>query len=254
MSTQNQFLQWEDTLDPSLSPGEPRETNVSNFERGLSIAIGAWMLYRGLKKLGKSPISNLIKAGTGAGFLYRGVTGYCPVYGQFDIDGKKTTSINIRSSFIVNKPKHEVYEFWRKLENLPLFMRHLTKVDEIDNRRSTWEAKINLVTVKWEAEIVKEEKDSLLSWQSLPGSTIENAGKVEFRDALGNRGTELRIMITYRPPAGTLGSSVAKIFNPYFEKIVKEDVTNFKQFIELKDSPTHTVNDNYQQPASTTFP
>ena len=57
MSTQNQFLQWEDTLDPSLSPGEPRETNVSNFERGLSIAIGAWMLYRGLKKLGKSPIS-----------------------------------------------------------------------------------------------------------------------------------------------------------------------------------------------------
>ncbi len=125
MLSQNQFLQWEDTLDPSLSPREDKNCNVSNFERGLSIAIGAWMLYRGLKKLPRSPISNLIKASTGAGILLRGVTGFCPVYDYFDIDGIKTTSVNIRNTFIVNKPRHEVYAFWRKLENLPLFMRHL---------------------------------------------------------------------------------------------------------------------------------
>ena len=236
MSSQNQFLQWEDTLDPSLSPKDEKTCNVSNFERGLSIAIGAWMLYRGLKKLPRSPISNLIKASSGAGILYRGITGFCPVYNYFDIDGNKTTSVNIRTSFIVNKPRHEVYAFWRKLENLPLFMRHLESVQELDNKKSHWEAKINMITIKWEAEIVKEEQGSLLSWQSLPGATIENAGKVEFRDALGSRGTELRIMITYRPPAGNIGSQVARLFNPLFEKMVKEDVTNFKQFIELKES------------------
>ena len=238
MLSQNQFLQWEDTLDPSLTPKEGRKCNVSNFERGLSIAIGALMLYRGLKKLPKSPISNLIKASSGAGILLRGITGFCPVYDYFDIDGNKTTSVNIRNTFIVNKPRHEVYAFWRKLENLPLFMRHLETVQELDNKKSHWEAKIpnNMVTIKWEAEIVKEEKDSLLSWQSLPGATIENAGKVEFRDALGDRGTELRIMITYRPPAGNIGSQVARLFNPLFEKMVKEDITNFKQFIELKES------------------
>ncbi len=43
-------------------------------------------------------------------------------------------------------------------------------------------------------------------------------------------------MITYRPPAGNIGSQVARLFNPLFEKMVKEDVTNFKQFIELKES------------------
>jgi uncharacterized membrane protein len=238
MSSQNQFLQWEDTFDPSLSPKDEKNRNVSNFERGLSIAIGAWMIYRGLKKLPKSPISNLIKASTGAGLLARGIAGFCPVYDYFDIDGNKTTSVNIRSTFIVNKPRHEVYAFWRKLENLPLFMRHLESVQEMDNKRSYWEAKVpnNLVTIKWEAEIVKEEKDSLLAWQSLPGATIENAGKVEFRDALGHHGTELRIMITYRPPAGNIGSQVARLFNPVFEKSVKEDINNFKQFIELKES------------------
>lgn len=238
MLSQNQFLQWEDTLDPSLSPKVEKSCNVSNFERGLSIAIGLWMLYRGLKKLPKSPITNLIKASSGAGLMARGISGFCPVYDYFEIDGKKTTSVNIRSTFIVNKPRHEVYAFWRKLENLPLFMKHLESVKEVDNKRSHWEAKFpsNMVTIKWDAEIVKEEKDSLLSWQSLPGATIENAGKVEFRDALGDRGTELRIMITYRPPAGNLGSQVARLFNPMFERMVKEDVINCKQFIELKES------------------
>lgn len=79
---------------------------------------------------------------------------------------------------------------------------------------------------------MKDEEGSLLSWQSLPGSTIENAGKVEFRDALGNQGTELRVMITYRPPAGNVGSGIAKLLNPMFEKIVREDVNNFKSFID----------------------
>jgi uncharacterized membrane protein len=117
-------------------------------------------------------------------------------------------------------------------------MRHLESVTELDNTRSHWEAKIpsNMISIKWDAEIVKDDENSLLSWQSLPGSTIENAGKVEFRNALGDRGTELRIMITYRPPAGNLGTQVARLFNPLFEKMVKEDITNFKQFIELKES------------------
>ena len=238
MSSQNQFLQWEDTLDPSLSPREDRTSNVSNFERGLSVAIGIWMLYRGVKKLPKSPITNLIKATSGAGLLARGLSGFCPVYDYFDIDGNKTTSVNIRSTVIVNKPKNEVYAFWRRLENLPLFMKHLESVHEIDDRTSHWEAKFpnNIVTIKWDAEIVKDDENSLLSWQSLPGSTIENAGKVEFRNALGDRGTELRIMITYRPPAGNIGTQIARLFNPMFEKMVKDDVMNFKQFIELKES------------------
>src|SRR5918993_4906420 len=154
MSSQNQFLQWEDTLDPSLSPRENQKINVSNFERGLTIVIGAWMLYRGVKRLHKSPLSNFIKASTGAGLLYRGVTGYCPVYNHFDIDGNKTTAVNIRSTVIVNKPRNEVYAFWRRLENLPLFMRHLESVQEIDNKRSHWEAKIpnDLISIKWDAE------------------------------------------------------------------------------------------------------
>jgi len=170
----------------------------------------------------------------------RGASGVCPVYKKLDIDGTKADAINIRTQLIINKPRQEVYAFWRKLEDLPRFMRHISSIKLIDEKRSRWEVnipQINPVAVKWDAEIVKDEPEQLLSWQSLPGSMIENAGKVEFRDALGNRGTELKIAITYRPPAGNIGSGVSRLMNPLFEKMIKEDLLNVKQFIEMRGMP-----------------
>ena len=90
--------------------------------------------------------------------------------------------------------------------------------------------------IKWDAKIVKEQEGELLSWESLKNSTIENAGKIEFRDALGGKGTELNIMITYRPPAGDIGRNVSRLLNPVFEKIVRKDIMRFKDFIEEEET------------------
>jgi hypothetical protein len=146
---------------------------------------------------------------------------------------------------VVNKPKDEVYAFWRKLENLPLFMKHLATVTEIDQKHSHWEAVIpgNIGKIKWNAEIVKEEPGYMIGWQSIQNATIQNAGKVVFNDALGGQGTELDVVITYHPPAGEIGSGISKLLNPVFEKIIRQDVMNFKEYIETKhNSKTGTTN------------
>jgi len=141
---------------------------------------------------------------------------------------------------VVNKPKQEVYQFWRKLENLPLFMKHLKAVQEQDNTRSHWEALLpgNLGVVKWEAEIVEEEENRKIAWRSIPNSMIENAGKVVFEEALGGQGTKLDIIISYRPPAGDLGRGVANLLNPMVEKYIRQDVANFKTHIEARQTAT----------------
>jgi len=219
-------------LKPTFEGGT---VNVSNFERAASAAIGGFLIFNSLGKMFRSPLRSVSRIAAGSALLYRGLSGYCPVYQQMHIDGNRTSSINMLTTFTVNKPREEVYNFWRKLENLPLFMKHLVSVTEIDEKRSHWEAKIpegNPISVKWDAEIVKDEPGRLLSWRSLQGSTIDNAGKVEFRDALGDQGTELRVMITYRPPAGNIGSGIAKLMNPMFEKVVRKDVNNFKSFMD----------------------
>jgi uncharacterized membrane protein len=213
--------------------------NISNFERGLSIGIGALLIYSSVKTFRKAPVRAIFRAAIGSGLVFRGSSGNCPLYNKLQVDGTKTESVNIRTTFIVNKPRNEVYSAWRNLGTLPRFMKHLSNVSETSGTRSHWEARIpegSPVSITWDADIVKDEPGTLLSWRSLPGSTIENAGKIEFRDALGHKGTEIKVIISYRPPAGNIGGGVAKLLNPLFRKIVKQDVLSFKDYIEFHHS------------------
>jgi uncharacterized membrane protein len=222
--------------------------NVGENERLISSTLGAFILSSGLSSITKNPIKALVKTALGGYLVYRGMSGHCSLYSSL---GKTkgvthTDAINIRTGLIVNKPKDEVYAFWRKLENLPLFMKHLASVTEIDSKHSHWEAIIpgNVGRIKWNAEIVKEEPGQLIGWQSLPNSTINNAGKVVFRDALGGQGTELDVVIIYHPPAGAIGAGIAKMVNPVLEKVVRQDVMNFKEYIETKHTSPNTQQQN----------
>jgi uncharacterized membrane protein len=204
--------------------------NVSPAERGASLLAGAYFLYDAVGKQKKSGLEAVI-----AGYLlYRGVSGNCFVYnaiGKTKPDNR-SRNVNIQLKMVVNKPREEVYSFWRNLENLPLFMEHLESVESLNDSISAWEAKLpgNMGSLRWKSEIVKERPNELLGWQSLPGSSIENAGKVEFREVPG--GTELHIVISYHAPGGIPGEGAARLLNPVFEDIVEEDVRNFKWFIE----------------------
>jgi uncharacterized membrane protein len=205
------------------------KNNVSTAERVLMIASGAYILYNGLNRENK----NLTQSSVGGAMLLRGISGYCPVYDAVDhLKNDKAHNVNIKVSTVINKPLSEVYPFWRNLENLPKFMNHLHAVKSINHTVSEWTAKgpAGIGRVSWKAEIVKDEKEKLLSWNSLPESSIENAGKVIFKPK-GNA-TELDITISYRAPLGFAGESAAKLLNPYFQKIVNDDILNLKEYLE----------------------
>ena len=61
---------------------------------------------------------------------------------------------------------------------------------------------------------------------------IDNVGKVEFRDSDEAMGTDIYVTISYKPPLGIVGDALGSFFTPAIEKIVREDVYGFKQFIE----------------------
>ncbi|MEO6150895.1 MAG: SRPBCC family protein [Mucilaginibacter sp.] len=213
--------------------------NLTWPERYISIAGGIKVGISGFKNLFKSPFTSILKIGAGGYLLNRGLTGHCELYTKM---GKTSTddaiNVNIRSSFKVNKPRTQVYEFWRNLENLPLFMKHLDSVQVIDDRRSHWVLKLptNVVKVSWDAEIVKDEPGYMIGWSSLPHSSIDNAGKVRFRDT-DDGGTLVDVVITYQPPAGGFGASIAHIINPLFRNMVQDDVQNFKQYMDIDNEP-----------------
>lgn len=211
--------------------------NVGRQERLLSIAAGSLLAYHAVKNIKESPLLNISKLGAAAFLLYRGISANCPVKSQLGINHPASVSndIKIHTRLTVNKPRKEIYHFWRRVGNLPIFMSHLKSVDEVNAIHSNWEAKIpgNLGTIKWQAEVVEDIPNEKISWSSVPDSVIENSGTVLFRDIHLNA-TELDVEIHYRPPAGKIGSSISRLFNPLFEKIIKNDIQNFKQHIETQ--------------------
>lgn len=228
-----------DTLLLHTDETESGSINLEWPERYISIAAGAKLAFSGLTHILKSPVGSIIKLGAGGYLLNRGITGHCELYSKLGKNTTEPVNVNIRSSFVVDKPREEVYKFWRKLDNLPLFMQHLENVEVIDEKRSHWVLKLptNVAKVSWDAEIVKDEPNQMIGWSSVEGSMIDNAGKVAFKDAEDGKGTLVDVVITYRPPAGGLGLGVASALSRVFKKMVDDDVHNFKQYMDINDNP-----------------
>ena len=205
--------------------------NVSSPERLISILAGGFLLLdsivnRRMRKL---------KAVTGGYLLYRGISGNCALY---NMAGRESTlptrNINLRTEMYIAKPRLEVYAMWRRLENLPLFMKHLDSVKEVYDNISEWKASIpgKIAPVSWRSVIVRDNPGEMISWRSLPDSMIENSGKIEFKDTDDNLGTMVYTNISYRPPMGLMGNAIGEFFHPKLERIVLEDVYSFKQYAE----------------------
>jgi uncharacterized membrane protein len=141
--------------------------------------------------------------------------------------------IHLKQAVTIKRPRSEVYGFWHNFENLPRFMAHLESVKIIDDRRSHWKAKAPAgSTVEWDAEIVEDRPNEMIVWRSLPDAGVPNSGSVHFRDAPGNRGTEVLVELRYQPPGGKLSSLLAKLFGEEPEQQVKGDLRRFKQVME----------------------
>ncbi len=141
--------------------------------------------------------------------------------------------IRVRRSVTILQSPEQVYGFWRDFRNLPRIMEHLESVETLDDRRSRWRARAPVGTdVEWEAEIVEDRLNEMISWRSLPGSEVDNTGSVRFESAPGGRGTEVRVELRYDPPGGKLGAAVAKLFGKAPEQEVARDLRRLKQVLE----------------------
>lgn len=217
------------TIPPSTGTSN---MNVGTTERIVSVLSGAALAAIGLRDI-KHPagIGMLLAGGL---LLARGASGYCMVNNAIgrNTAHRQGSPVEVKTTVNVNKPVSEVYSFWRKLENLPRFMRHLDRVEELDATRSRWTAKgpAGIGSVSWEAEIEEDHHNEFISWRSLPGSTVDNAGQIRFAET--PTGTEIRVQMSYRLPAGDVGGAAARLFSPMAEKMMRDDIRDFKKVME----------------------
>lgn len=139
---------------------------------------------------------------------------------------------------VVNRRPREVYDFWRDFTKLPRFMSLVDSVETRGGKRSHWRIKGPAgMSWEWDAEIVEDRPGELLAWRSLDGAEIENAGRVAFERAPGNRGTVLKVELEYRPPAGRFGAGIARLFGQEPGQILQQDLRAMKALIETGEIP-----------------
>ena len=139
----------------------------------------------------------------------------------------------VRRSLTIGRPPAEVFHFWRDFQNLPRFMVHLQSVEVLDPLRSRWRVRGPVGSVfEWNAEIVDERENELISWRSIGGSDVRNSGIVRFRPAPGGRGTEIHVEATYDPPAGAFGRLIALASGEEPGQQIDGDLRRLKQVLE----------------------
>ncbi|MDB4882419.1 MAG: cyclase/dehydrase [Gemmatimonadetes bacterium] len=233
--------------------------NVAKPERLGSVAIGAALVTYGIRR--RDPVG-LIAALVGGAFLRRGATGHCAVYQALgvstgpadamldtraheDVTGLAATvnarkAVKVERWVTIDRPRAELFAFWRNFENLPRFMEHLVSVHVDSPTRSRWTAKAPAgQTVEWDAEIVNEVPDSIIAWKSVGDPDVANAGAVNFSDAPGGRGTVVRVTVDYEPPAGRIGAMLSHIFTEEPDHQIREDLQRLKQLMETRE-PRHS--------------
>ncbi len=224
----------------------PSHVNVGDAERWASLLGGGALALFGLTR---GSLAGFGLAALGSALAYRGVSGHCNVYGALGVStaerhGAATVipaghGVKVEKSITIDRAPEELYRSWRNFDYLPHIMSHLERVDVTGPYQSHWVARGPLgARFEWDAEIYTHRLNEMISWRSLPGSEVDTAGSVHFTPAPGGRGTEVKVVLKYDPPAGKAGAAVAGMFLQSPGEQIKDDLRRFKQLMETGEIPT----------------
>ena len=135
---------------------------------------------------------------------------------------------SIEQSIEVQAPLRAVYDQWTQFEEFPEFMDGVETVEQLDETRLRWVAKVAGKRAEWEAKILHQDPDERIGWQSTDGKLT--TGTVSF-EPIGDERTQIRLAMTYTAegPLERAGSAVG-----LDNRRVRGDLERFKELIERR--------------------
>jgi uncharacterized membrane protein len=126
----------------------------------------------------------------------------------------------------VNVPASTAYNVWTQFELFPAFMEDVEEVEQLDERRLRWKAKVLGKVEEWVCEITEQIPDKRIAWRSTDGPS--HAGVVTFH-RLDEQRTRIMLQMGYTPDAMQKVADALGIFTRRIDK----DLTQFKEYAEM---------------------
>ncbi len=139
----------------------------------------------------------------------------------------------------INRPRAELYAYWRDFANLATFMLNIESIEVIDRDRSHWVVNGPNGAYEWDAVVTEDVEGERIGWKA-EDADVPNSGQVSFVDAGPGRGTIVTATIAYDPPAGIVGKLVAKVTQKEPAIEARRDLRRFKQLMETGEIATTT--------------
>jgi uncharacterized membrane protein len=225
--------------------------NVGDTERWMSVAGGAVLVVYGLDR---SDFPGGLLAVLGAELIRRGLTGHSLLYDALNVSTasdatargphrdlraspaatvRASRAVKVEHSVTVMRPAAELYAFWRDPANVPRVTDLVESVEVVSGTTARWLARgPGGIPVAWTAEIINDIPNELVAWKSIGDADIPNAGSIHFRATADGRGTAVRLVLEYEPPAGHLGAWAAKLVKENPSEQVRAALGRFKELAE----------------------
>jgi uncharacterized membrane protein len=138
----------------------------------------------------------------------------------------------IVQSIDVRVPVRTAYNQWTQFEEFPRFMEGVEKVEQLDDTRLHWVAKVAGKKKEWDAEITEQTPDQRVAWTATSGAP--NGGVVTFH-RIDDSTTRVTVQMELEPegPVEAVGAAAGMP-----DRRVKGDLDRFKQFIESRGTET----------------
>jgi uncharacterized membrane protein len=138
---------------------------------------------------------------------------------------------SITKTIEVDVPIRTAYDQWTQFEEFPRFMDGVEAVKQLDDKRLHWKATVGGKLKEWDAEIVEQRPDELISWRSTSGAP--NRGTVTFQPS--DRGTKVTLMLEYEPEGAVEKAGDAL---GILDRQVQSSLDRFKKFIQSRRTET----------------
>ncbi|GAB3471184.1 SRPBCC family protein [Azotobacter salinestris] len=228
-----------------IPPERLHQANVQGLERAASLAGGSLLIGKGLRRGGLGGGLQVILGGLA---LVRGLSGRCalkaamqpsPLEQQLIEDTHWRSAKALARSITINRPREELYRYWRDFNNLPTFMTFLEHIEVLPGARVRWVARLPMgKTLEWTTHLTEDLPGERLAWESEANAPIRNLGRVTFRDAPDEQGTEIQALIAYEPPAGRVGHALAGLLDQLPAFKTAQDLRRLKQLMETGEIAT----------------
>jgi len=125
--------------------------------------------------------------------------------------GARRRHVDLRMTVVVEKPITEVFEFCRDFENFPRIVEIPLEVEDFQDGRSHWRVPTRAGRpTEWDASVTKYVPNSVIAWESDPGSPVRAAGTMRFAP-LSPEESRIDIVLTYAPLSTNLGEAIHAI-------------------------------------------